>query len=273
MKELLGLQPDAASSATAKAHEALGGLAYWLSDAVTAQESYEAAARLYRELGDREAEAGALYNLAFVPVMRRDLDAAVGLFKESLALAREVGRADVVAKNEHALGVALVEAGDARAGLPLLERAVAFFRDADDRHQLVWGLGQTAVAYHMLGQRQKAWAACRETLSLVTEARNLPGIAASLELVSTFESSEGRHAEAALMAAAAAALREETGVTGQLMGGSQADVTQVARREIGEEAVELALAEGRAMTLDEAIEYARSIAITNESRKQPQAQE
>ena len=106
LSELLGLQPAADPAATAKAHEALGGLAYWLSDAVTAQASYEAAARLSRELGDREAEAGALYNLAFVPVMRRDLDAAVRLFNESLALAREVGRPDLIAKNEHALGAA-----------------------------------------------------------------------------------------------------------------------------------------------------------------------
>ncbi|HEX9640255.1 MAG TPA: tetratricopeptide repeat protein, partial [Candidatus Krumholzibacteria bacterium] len=166
LQELIGLQPDGASAARAKAYEALGGLAYWLSDAVTAQASYESAVRLYRELGDREAEAAALYNLAFVPVMRRDLDAAVGVFQESLALARELGRADLVARNEHALGVALVQAGDVQAGLPLLERAVAFFREGDDRHQLVWGLSEMAVAYHILGRRQEAWAAYRETLSL-----------------------------------------------------------------------------------------------------------
>jgi hypothetical protein len=51
------------------------------------------------------------------------------------------------------------------------------------------------------------------------------------------------------------------------MSRSHVDVTQVARREIGEEAVEHALAEGRAMTLDEAIEYARSLAtsMTNQA--------
>jgi predicted ATPase/class 3 adenylate cyclase len=265
LKELIGLQPDTASAARAKAHEALGGLAYWLSDVVTAQGSYESAVGLYRELGDREGEAGALYNLAFVPVMRRDLDAAVGVFKESLALAREVDRADLVAKNEHALGVALRQAGDVKAGLPLLERAVAFFREGDDRHQLVWGLGEVAVAYHMLGQRQEAWAAFRETLSLVTEAGNLPGIAASLELISMLESSEGRHAEAARMAAAAAALRDETGVTGELMSSLAVDVTQVARAALGEEAVEQAVADGRAMTFDEAIEYARTLATARQN--------
>ena len=62
------------------------------------------------------------------------------------------------------------------------------------------------------------------------------------------------------MAAAAAALREETGATAQLMSMRQIDVTQVARIEIGEEAVEQAFADGRAMTLDEAIEYARTLA-------------
>jgi non-specific serine/threonine protein kinase len=187
------------------------------------------------------------------------------VFKESLALAREVDRADLVAKNEHALGVALRQAGDVKAGLPLLERAVAFFRERDDRHQLVWGLGELAVAYNVLGQRQEAWAACRETLSLVTEAGNLPGIAASLELISMLESSEGRHAEAARMAAAAAALRDETDVTGELMSSLAVDVTQVARAELGEEAVEQAIADGRAMTLDEAIENARTLATTRQN--------
>ena len=263
LKQLLGLQPAADPVATAKAHEALGGLAYWLSDAVTAEASYEAAARIALELGDREAEAGALYNLAFVPVMRRDLDAAVRLFNESLALAREVGRADLVAKNEHALGVALVQAGDVRAALPLLERAVASFREEEDRHQLVWAIGELALAYHIVGHREEAWTAYRETLSLVSDAKNLPGIAANLELASTFESSEGRHAEAARMAGAAAALREETGVTGALMSSPQVDAIEVARKQIGEEAVDRALAEGAAMTLDEAIEYARSLSQSN----------
>ena len=260
LQQLLGLQPAAALEVTAKAYEALGGLAYWLADARTAQGSYEAAARLARESGDRAAEAAALYNLAFVPVMRRDLDAAVGLFNESLALAREVGRADLIAKNEHALGVALVQAGDVRAALPLLERAVAAFREQDDRHQLVWAVGEMALAYHLVGHRQEAWTAYRETLSLVTEAKNLPGIAASLELLSAFESSEGSHGDAARMAGAAAALREETGVTGALMSSPQVDAIEVAREEIGNRAVDVAIAEGAAMTLDEAIEYARSLA-------------
>jgi predicted ATPase len=262
LQELIGMQPDATSAERAKAYVALGGLGYWLSDAVTAQASYESAVRLYRELGDREGEAEALYNLAFVPVMRGDLDASVGLFEESLAVARDVGRADLVAKNQHALGVAFREAGDVQAALPLFERALAFFREGDDRHQLVWGLAEAALSYHMLGQRREAWAAYREVLGLVTEARNLPGIAASLELISTFASSEGRHAEAARMTAAAAALREETGATAQLMSSARVDVAQVARREIGEEAVEQALADGRAMTLDEAIDYARTVATS-----------
>ena len=64
---LLAMQPGAAPSGDGQGIRSPGGLAYWLSDAVTAQASYEAAARLARELGDRDAEAGALYNLAFRP--------------------------------------------------------------------------------------------------------------------------------------------------------------------------------------------------------------
>ena len=260
LEKLLGLQPDGVTAARAKAFGALGGLTYWLTDADATQFAYESASRLYRELGDREAEAEAMYNLAFVPVMRGDLNASRERFEQSLVKARDTGRADLVAKNQLSLGIALREAGDPKAAMSMLEEAVSVFREADDRFQLAWGLGEVATTHHALGQRPAAWKGFLEALGLFADATVLPGIGASLEIGSVFASAEGRHAEAVRLTAAGAALRETTGATAPLMLTPPRDVEHSARQTIGDEEVENALAEGRGMTLDEAIDYARSVA-------------
>jgi predicted ATPase/class 3 adenylate cyclase len=262
LEELIGLQPNAVSTARAKAWSALGGLTYWLSDAEATQSAYECAVRLYRELGDREAEAEALYNLAYVPVVQGDLRASRERFEVSLALARDIGRADLVAKNQLVLGVAARQAGDVLAGLSLVEQAVTFFREGDDRFQLAWGLGEMATAYSMLGRRAEGRMAYLEALRLFAEARSLPGIGASLQQIAVFASSEGLHAQAVRVMAAAAALTETTGATLPWILTPPRDVEEPARLVIGDEAVEKALAEGRRMTLEEAVEHARTLGST-----------
>jgi predicted ATPase/class 3 adenylate cyclase len=72
LRKLLALEPDAVSATRAKAYAALGGLPYWLSDVEATERAYISALDQYRELNDRESEAEALYNLAFVSVMRGD---------------------------------------------------------------------------------------------------------------------------------------------------------------------------------------------------------
>jgi predicted ATPase len=262
LTQLIELQPDVVSTARAKAFVALGGLTYWLGDADATQMAYESAVRIYRKLGDRDAEAEAMYNLAFVPVMHADLNASRERFEESLSVARRTGRADLVAKNQLMLGIALREAGDPSAAMPLLHEAVTFFRGANDRFQLAWGIGEIATTQHVLGHWPAAWDRFLEGLDLYAEARVLPGIGASLEIGAVFASAEGRHVEALCLMAAGAALRETTGATAPLMLAPSRDVQQAARRVIGDEAVEHALAEGRRMTLDEAIDYARNLAAS-----------
>ena len=263
LEQLLRLETDRANAVRAKAYEALGGLTYWLADAEATQVAYESAVQLYRLIGDREAEAEAMYNMAFVPVMREDLDGSRQRFAGSLALAREVGRADLIAKNQHSLGITLREAGDPQAAMSLLEEAATFFRKADDRFQLAWTLGEIAATQHATGEWSTAWTGWLEALGLFADARALPLVGASLESASTFASIEGRHAEAVRLAAAGSALSAATGAAAPLMLARRGDAVLAARRAIGNEAVESALDEGRRMTVDEAIDYARSVAASH----------
>ena len=81
------MEPACSPAILAKAYTALGGLTYWLSDAEATEIAYEAAVHLLRGSGDRGAEAAAMYDLAFVPVMRGDHDEARRRLEASLELA------------------------------------------------------------------------------------------------------------------------------------------------------------------------------------------
>jgi predicted ATPase/class 3 adenylate cyclase len=260
LEALLALEPHASTSIRAKGFTALGGLAYWLSDADATEDAYEASALISRQLRDHDAEAEALYNLAFVPVMRGDYPEARRRFEAGLALASRIGRPDLVARNQSLLGIVQAIDGNAQDGLRLLEEALSFFRAAGDRFQVAWTLGETGRVLRLLGQRREGRARYVEGLRMHSEARNLPGIGATLDSLAALESESGRHVEAMRLLGASVALASTTGASAPAMFTRVEDVEANARRALGDEPVERALAEGRGMTLDEAMAYAAGLA-------------
>ena len=260
LERLLALDAGAGPAVRAKAQIALGGLTYWLSDVEGTQAAYEAAARLYREAEDRGGEVDALYNLAFVPVMRGDLAEARRRAEAALAPARDLERADLVARIQIALARIITEAGDPEAAIPVFEAALTFFRSARAHFDAAGALGGIGRAHQVLGRHTAGRTAYLEALRLYSEAKDLPSSAATLEEISVLESSAGHHAEAVRLLGAGAALREATGASAPIIFRLLGGVQDEARRAIGDEAVEEALAEGRRMTLHEAVEYAATLA-------------
>jgi predicted ATPase/class 3 adenylate cyclase len=260
LEAILALEPDAVDRSRAKAFSALGGLCYWLNDIDATEEAYRSAVRLYRVLGDRAAEAEALYDFAFVPVMRGEHGEAQRRFDEVLSVAREVGRRDLVAKVQMSRGINAVLARDAAAALVLFDESLAYFREIDDRFHVADALAAVAQAYRLLRDHRAARHAYSEALRIFAEARNLPSIGMVLEETAALESSAGRHAEAVRLMGAAASLRDTTGATAPLTVMRLGDVEATARVAIGDQAVDEALGAGRRMTLEQAIEYATGLA-------------
>jgi tetratricopeptide (TPR) repeat protein len=260
LEAVLAMEPGTVSRARARAYIALGGLAYWLSDVEATELAYESAVSAYRQLGDRDAEGEALYNLAFVPVLRSDNVESRRRFEASLAFARELKSPNLVARNQSTLGIVLAVGGDPQAGLSLMEKAQDAFEAAGDRFQIAWNLGQMGQAQRLLGHFAEGRARYLEGLRMHREVRNLPGLAASLGSISVLESDSGRHTEAMRLMGAALAVTSKTGASAPRLFVSVEDVEEQARRAIGDEAVEKALAIGRNMTLDEAVTYAESLA-------------
>ncbi len=112
----------------------------------------------------------------------------------------------------------------------------------------------------LLGEEDKARARFLESMRMHAEARNLPGIGAALNVMSSLESSAGRHVQALRLKGAAAAVRERTGASAPVLFTRPVDVEGAARLVMSDAAVQEVLAEGRRMTIEEAVEYASGLA-------------
>ena len=83
-----------------------GTLAWYQGDVANSRQMCEQAARLAREIGDREAEAYQLGNLAVHATELGDHERASAWYEASLAVAREAGRTGATARAASAaLGV------------------------------------------------------------------------------------------------------------------------------------------------------------------------
>jgi predicted ATPase/class 3 adenylate cyclase len=255
-EEALALSSDRPTPARARAHSAAGGLAYWLSDLDTTGRHYEMGAALARELGDRRLVMEATYNLAFMPLLSEDdPEGSRPLFEEALAIARELDDPDWIVPVMGDLAFVDVTTGNYAEAIGLLEEVIEMARKMGLRFRLADDLTSLGHAHTLAGDYDSARQALREGIELLIEDQNLPLMVTSLFFFAVLEQREGRHERAARLWAAADALREATG-------GAPADVMKLfdpiaaAREAIGDQAVDRAVAEGRAMDLDKAVAYA-----------------
>jgi len=264
LDELLAL-PGSSPEFRARGLSAAGVLAWWGGDYEVTRRHYEEALPLFRESGSRPGVMEGTYNLAFVTLAPAflgkfvDADSAESLFRESLALAEELGDRKSIAKAHRGIGflVGMVKGGDPVATMAIWEKAAAVFEELGDRTQLTETLVGLGNAYRSFGDRGRAKDYYTRALDMNVAAGNRQVSTGLLFLLAALEGELGRHERAVRLSGAGAAAREVTGavttpVAGRLLG----DPVGMARQAIGDEAVDRALAEGRAMDLDGAIAYA-----------------
>src|SRR5262249_52519409 len=104
-------------------------------DAVTFNEE---ALTLYREIGDRNRIAAALYNLGALAERRGELGRATALLEESLALAREVDERPLIARVIHYLGKVAGGQGDYGRAAALRAEASDIYLAIGDRYMLLF---------------------------------------------------------------------------------------------------------------------------------------
>jgi tetratricopeptide (TPR) repeat protein len=182
---------------------------------------------------------------------------SVSLFNEALALCRKVGDKWVTALTLHYSAYWAIVRGETDGMIPLVEESLSLFRALGARREIPRALGNLGLIAHARCDYRRAAAAFRESLTLFREVGDKRGIALCFERLARVAGAQRRLTKAARLFGACEALREVAQVvSGRAVefsgGGDQAAI----RAEMGDDAFEAAQGEGRAMALEQAIEYA-----------------
>ena len=252
-----------AEEATENTGEANLHLLLTLAHVAREREDYSRAAELFeeslalsREMGHDWGLAGSLMSLATVTHEQGDLDRAIELYEASMELYKKRGDKLGLAWCLDNLGLVMYSLGDLEQAAKLTEEGVALLREL--------GAGaDTAVALSNLGwmvllqnDLDRAADLFEEGLSLAYENGMKPIVLPALEGLACVAGARGDARRAALLWGAAQSL-EATGIPRDTDWLAEADECMSAvRLDLGEQAWEEALAEARAMTLEEAVAYA-----------------
>ncbi len=260
-KEILAL--PASSERTperAKALTALGGVAYWQEDLPAARRAYQEALAISRELGDRLAEAEGLYNMAYPPAYEGDMPAAVAMVKEARRMFEALGIQRGVADTIWLLAIVARLEGDTPTARARAEESLRLHREAGDRFGITDALhvlGRIALAQ---GDLATAGSCFLEALEYDEQVENRTGMGIVLDNLAAKASAEGRHLAGVRLAGASEAIKEAAGGHAPPPFIDLPDPRDAAREALGDAAVQAAWEEGRAMSLDQAVAYARGSA-------------
>jgi predicted ATPase len=247
------------TKARAAALNGAGVLARMLEDYVSAHSLHEESLRIYRELDDKQAIAYSLGNLGIVACLQEDYASARPLFEESLERHRELENEEGIAYCLGNLGTMAYHQGDYASARSLMEQSLEIQQKLDHP----WGI---AGCHDNLGNMDRiqgdlvsARTQHEKSLMIRKRLEDKPGIALCLESFASLAFTENRSEQAAHLSGASERLREEIGSSLTRLPDEQAVYVrhlEEARQSLGEERLTEAWAEGRAMTLEQAIEYA-----------------
>jgi len=237
----------------------LGSLALDRGDYEQATSLLEQSLTLHRELGSREDLIGILDGLGVLASAKGDREQSISLFSEALVLSRGTGNVRRTAASLGNLGITMLVHGEPEQARVLLDESLALFREIGDSSNIAISLMHSALAALTRGEHGRVQMLTEESLELLQKAENRQHIADCLEIMAGAAGAQGRAQRAGRLWGAAEALREEIGVLLQPEDRRVLDpFLGAARSSLGEAGWQVALAEGRAMMPDQAIEYSLS---------------
>lgn len=186
-----------------------------------------------------------------------DVEAAGPVMEEAARLAREAGDAFGEAKAQSGLGVLAWERGDWTRATQLTEDVLAVYRRLGNE----WGIRHSLCILGYIARDEGRFTGAiplyHQALQIDRERVNLWDIAFDLEGLATVEAAIGAAERAAVLDGAAAAIRERIHAPLHAVARARNQAyTEAARRQLEEEYWICAWSRGRAMTLEQTIDYA-----------------
>ncbi len=235
----------------------LGRIAWRQGDSERAQPFFEESLTAYQELNDVGAVAVVLTNLGNLAKDRGDYVKAQGLYEESLTIQRELKNSLQIAGVLLNLASIAFSQNDFASGEAIQEEGLLLFREVG--HKLgtamsLCNLGACALEQNHFEEAQARYA---EALALYQALGDQRGIAAILDGFARLYAAQGRTIRAVHLWAVAEALRETMGAA---LGPGDQEKNRLAvsdaRAIVGDKVFEAAWAEGRAMSMEQAVKYA-----------------
>ena len=214
---------------------------------------------LSRQAGDRQSEAGNLGMMGFAAVQLGDFDRANRALDESLKIWRELGDAWAAAHILTHLAVPPLRLGDYQRAAAYAEEALVFTRQTGDRLAANIALHILAQAAWASGDHERAARYFQDALELTFEVSDRTNAAYCMQGLAAVAASRGESGRAARLLGAAEALLETAGIPlyAQVDLELHQRAADAAREQLGEQAWAEAWDEGRAMSFEEAVAYAR----------------
>jgi hypothetical protein len=261
LARLLARQGRSRVAATAEAFQEAGALAHAQGDRADAWRLFRKAWVLTMSLGDCRKTVALFEQMRVLAPPRQwqwffalwQCDYANFALLTSIQLRDEEG----VAVAAHNSGTLALQEGRLQQAASLYEDCLAIWRKEGNRSGIAVSLQGLGTVAHCRKEDEAACSFYRESLKVRYELGDRPGMATCLEGLAAVAAGQARAEEAARWWGAAQALREAADA---LVSSADADdyerTVAASCASLGETAFDAAWAEGRAMSLEDAVQYA-----------------
>jgi adenylate cyclase len=234
-----------------------GHLAGQQGDYQASDSLYQESLAIRRELGDQANIASLLSNLGVNAYEQGNYEAALEPYQKGLEIRRQLGNKWAIAISLSNLGILAMDQGDYSQARSQIEEAVTLQREVGDRHQLAIMLDNLANVTRAQGDYETARSLYTESLAISRVLGDKWLLAYLLEDMGGLAARQGQAERALRLAGAAAVLREA--INAPLPPADKDKLEQMltlARQGLDDAGAAMATAEGRAMSLEQAIDYA-----------------
>jgi len=248
---------DSATAARAYALVGAVGLAVDIGEYEQGRRYAEEALALYRDLEDAWGIARGAFELGYVAIESGDFARARPYFEESLERFSELAAEHDVLLVLFNLSWACDELGDEERGRELAEEYLRRARASGSARNVAFGLDLLSGHAREEGRLEEAFDAVLEGLRIRRDEGDVQHQLDGLSRVAALRARADQMETAARLLSSSLHLHDELGVKVPLFQEKRNEETlALMRAGLGEQALATAWDEGRAMSLDEAVEYA-----------------
>jgi predicted ATPase/class 3 adenylate cyclase len=235
----------------------LGMIAHKQGDQESARSYFEGSLAIFRESGDKPAIAAVLSDLAEIAAIDGDYTSAHLMLLESLAMRRESGDIWGIGVSLNDLGQLARLQGDYHQAAALYQESLQSHLESGSKAGVAWARYNLGIASLHTGDYWQAATLFRESLSGYIELESKSGIGEAILGLASIAIAKGQVQRGARLLSTSEHLLELADHTLDRVDRLEFDRNVATVRAVLNEQVFIAMwAEGRAMTLEQAIEYA-----------------